>query len=887
MNCVVVNDKYEVYKYVLNDILQFPCTFEDEAIDRIHNDILGELERMDKTNIEHLKVKVKPLLQKAKEQNKKRIFAFNLSDDEKKLGRFHFPVRRMCKVISGADITTVLGEIRSWLCSFGDSENKYNFDTWGYHPEVGYFLNDIEDELAVTSLIQKIFYSQNFTVGKVWEPVDMCTAIWRKAYYAQVQPIEVELLFHEPSSVSGIKAENIRSKRQKFIVGNEQFTLLMPYIPENFEFDVVFDADFEYTVSKGIYVRRWGKFLTLGIVSYFDKTTTDTKVHRVKMQTWCRSNDIKLRDRIEINISSKSADDFMKLYQTYQQMETPEHKKQREHLEILDFQVLIESHKPWREFVQAMRDGGLETFNRIVKQTEPANLPIDIHSVTGIAFEELQIARIMVEAKRKNVSLELYKGDGQGVYKFNDQKIPIPEYVDAVFRNTQTECYYAVKFRFADNVEDLVKMMNENNNPNIIQPEQEISALNVENVKCIAPKGVVDKLFEVGQFEKIIDLGFKLEPLEAESVKEFVKNNKTAIENIVKSSHDEIMQWRDMEDNLRGEIELLDAKDAEIKKLKAELLEHGFNENINEQIHLSEEQYQVLKEHHQNSMREFDAKNSLLQNRIRNEMKKSLLLNGLKEFRTSAAVGAVTDGIISLVISGDTMIRHYFSGEATAMECALYILKETAADAAKGGAIGAILCAPEVIGEIAVNKGFATGGSALRSIGKIAGPALMIGIVGYSAFNILRLFNDGKITSATANKGLLQLTMTSVLSTGGMIAAGALVGGPLGIALGAGVTIAVTIGDYFLGEKISSLFIEDDHKATIALLKRENDAILDAVVTAAYKFLGLTQYATDDELKQNIKAARIKYHPDKGGDGEIYKAVHAAISVIKVHRSHQ
>ncbi|CAG2224795.1 DNAJA2 [Mytilus edulis] len=247
-------------------------------------------------------------------------------------------------------------------------------------------------------------------------------------------------------------------------------------------------------------------------------------------------------------------------------------------------------------------------------------------------------------------------------------------------------------------------------------------------------------------------------------------------------------------------------------------------------------------------------------------MKTSLLRNGIKDIRTSAAVGAVTDGIISLVVSGDTAIREYFNRKSTLNDCAFHIFKETVVGVAKGGTIGAIVCGPEVAGQIAVNTGFSSVGSVLKSGGKMVGPALMVGMVGYSACNILKLYNDGKITSADADKGLLQLTMSSLLSTGGMIAAGALVGGPIGIAIGAGITIAVTIGDYYLGDKISSLIIKDDHKGTIVLLKKHEDAMLDAVVTAAYKLLDLTKHATEDELKQNIKAARLKYHPDKGGE---------------------
>jgi hypothetical protein len=69
---------------------------------------------------------------------------------------------------------------------------------------------------------------------------------------------------------------------------------------------------------------------------------------------------------------------------------------------------------PWLLFVETLRRGGVKAAMEMVKKKPEVlrNLPGNENNVLGITFEELQIAKIMAEAIRRNVPIELIAGDG-------------------------------------------------------------------------------------------------------------------------------------------------------------------------------------------------------------------------------------------------------------------------------------------------------------------------------------------------------------------------------------------------------------------------------------------------------------------------------------------
>ena len=60
--------------------------------------------------------------------------------------------------------------------------------------------------------------------------------------------------------------------------------------------------------------------------------------------------------------------------------------------------------------------------------------------------------------------------------------------------------------------------------------------------------------------------------------------------------------------------------------------------------------------------------------------------------------------------------------------------------------------------------------------------------------------------------------------------------------------------------------------------------IRKSVLEKAYDLFNLTATALDEEIREAYKAAVLKYHPDKGGNQEIFVAVHAAYTLIMESR---
>lgn len=208
----------------------------------------------------------------------------------------------------------------------------------------------------------------------------------------------------------------------------------------------------------------------------------------------------------------------------------------------------------------------------------------------------------------------------------------------------------------------------------------------------------------------------------------------------------------------------------------------------------------------------------------------------------------------------------------------------------RGGALGGIPVAANLWAANVVAGGAQgwTGAvaSAVPTITLSAGVGLTVAAVGYQSYQILKGYNDGTLTGAEAGRASARLVSTTGLSIGAGAGAAFLCATPVGaMVVGCILIISVALGDHFLGDKLWSVFIQDDPTAVEAQQKRNYKELLAEIVIAAYKLLGLTKYATDDEIREAKRYCLLKYHPDKGGDKDKFLAVHAALEIIRYHRS--
>lgn len=159
--------------------------------------------------------------------------------------------------------------------------------------------------------------------------------------------------------------------------------------------------------------------------------------------------------------------------------------------------------------------------------------------------------------------------------------------------------------------------------------------------------------------------------------------------------------------------------------------------------------------------------------------------------------------------------------------------------------------------------------------------------------NIVNSYRKGDITSYDRNKLLTRMVSSLSLNFGSSWAAVSFFTGPIGICIAVGACIAISLGDYFLGDKIASLFFTRDEMEEEQLLKKKCDEIEKEVCEKAYSLLDLTEHCTDKELKDAYLVASLKYHPDKCGadkketNTRIFQGVNAAYSFLKEKRSKQ
>jgi hypothetical protein len=154
-------------------------------------------------------------------------------------------------------------------------------------------------------------------------------------------------------------------------------------------------------------------------------------------------------------------------------------------------------------------------------------------------------------------------------------------------------------------------------------------------------------------------------------------------------------------------------------------------------------------------------------------------------------------------------------------------------------------------------------------------------------------WKNKEITTGEMKRQFLRMGSNIGLSIGGSIGAAVLLGtGPIGIAIGAAVCIGVAVTDFFFGDEVwRFLGIGDDPKEVQAIIDKKCKEIETVVQEQAYKMFDLSEYCSDEELKEAYKVAILKYHPDKNPDKKEenetkFMAVFAAYTYLKTKRKH-
>ncbi|KAJ8249516.1 hypothetical protein GJAV_G00236280 [Gymnothorax javanicus] len=909
---VEVEDLIGAYEHVVSEAMNTPCSVPPRLIRQLHQELIdaltdaGDDHDVDSSCLHHIHHDPSHL-ERMSRNFERRKFAFNKNSSSQ---LYQWSISAPCDVTHGIDNDDVIRDIRSWLCDFGSDTSS---TIYGYWRRVGGVLR--EDELKVRNTIRTLLRNTTLTTREMQEP-DLDSNV----LYSIVYPIKMELHLHNPAEITG----NVRMEHseQRFrIKGTDEILLVnAPQLRPQGKLKVGCQGDISYYVKKGVYVRKWAKITSLGINAIFDKTFSKKFIHKLELELDLDTHEVKLREKPKIHIERSKADEFHKKLIRY------------ERLALTDSSVpsLLEASsrgtqaikdndsenndaqwcaagagiKRWQAQARIdpaadlIRELNLDAIIDIVHKKGEIVAGMDfndqtlMNNVNGLTFEHVSIARVLAEAKRKNLDLHYIAGDGVGEIQFNGKTIQVPEYVDALYYNPETNTYQAVQYKYSHEPEYLAEMINNwyKKHSNAAPAQELPDFLKLDNVDIMTPAGVhspkelLDPQVQA-QWKKKIDAGFQVDPAEFAAVEEFFKDNYDMMADAIQYIEAEKTIAKGLDDNLKQQNKqgrtlekLKDAHEKAPPHRKADVMEKIKNteqsiaelkaaeNDFKQQLHETEEN---LKKHVSDNI-----------SPMKRDGKQIARMCG-KQVGVAAATGAAVSLGIVLIISCYEEIKRCRAGEITKMECFKQIVKSSALATATGAAMGAmfalpeLLAIPEVAAYAAARTGWQVASPICRGIGKAAGPAIMLGILAYSSWNVLKRYNNGDISGNEALRQQSRLLASSGLSVGSMVACGAAIGGLPGLAVGVLAAIIIGIGDHFLGDKFWGLFFKDDPEE----MRKD-------VIDSAYSLLDLTDQATDEELKEALRAAYLKYHPDKaGGDAEIFKAIRSAKTVIENSRN--
>ncbi|KAJ8273947.1 hypothetical protein GJAV_G00107290 [Gymnothorax javanicus] len=789
----------------------------------------------------------------------RRKFAFNKNSSRR---LYQWSISAPYDVTHGMDNDDVICDIRHWLCDFGSHELGKGI--YGYWSRVGGVLR--EDELKVRNTIRTLLRNTTLTTREMQEP-DLDSNV----LYCIVYPIEMELHLHNPAEITG----NVRMEHseQRFrIKGTDKILLVnAPQLRPQGKLKVGCQGDISYYVKKGLYVRQWAKIMSFGINAIFDKTFCKKFIHKLELQLDLDTHEVKLREKPKIHIERSKADEFHKKLIRYERLAltnsslpslldassrgTQAIKDNESENNGAQWCAAGAGIKRWQAQARIdpaadlIRELNLDAIIDIVHKKGESVAGMDfnnqrsMNTVNGLTFEHVSIARVLAEAKRKNLNLKYFAGDGVGKIEFNGKTIQVPEYVDALYYNPETNTYKAVQYKYSHEPEYLAKLINDwyKKHSNAAPAQELPDFLKLDNVDIMTPAGVHSpkKLLDPqvqAQWKKKIDAGFQVDPADFAAVEEFFKDNYDMMAKAIQHVEAGKKIATKLDDNLKQQTrqgqsleKLKDAHEKAPTHRKADLMEKIKNaeqsiaelkaaeNDFKQQLHETEEN---LKKHVSDNISPMKRDGKQIARMCRNQV------------GVAAATGAAVSLGTALIISCYEEIKRCRAGEITKMECFKQIVKSSALATATGAAMGAMFALPELLAipEVAAHAAARTGWqvATFQRVGRYAGPTIMLGILAYSSWTVYKRYNNGDITRNEALRQQSRLLASSGLSVGSMVASAA-IGGLPGLAVGVLAAIVIGIGDHFLGDKFWGLFFKDDPEE----MRKD-------VIDSAYSLLDLT-----------------------------------------------
>ena len=862
----------ELYKYALTKSLQTNFTLTEAAIDRIHLEILRELKTKCKNLVKEglvtdedisgsLDGQVAPILQEAKRVNKKRKFSWNTKMEKGLYNSFPSPVYDY-EVVEGGENDMVVKEIRRWLCDF----NNFCASVGGCWEAVGCNYDEVKEDLKVQKLLPGILTSSKTSRSINGVKVNSFTHI-------VIHPIEMKLFAHDPNAVEMVtEGSTLSTWKMKCSITKQGIRRL---ISDEGNIEFVFpcyskvlvnstvEADIEFKATKKYKVRTWAFMLSLGIGSILNICKSKRFFHRVKLTIRTPDSSVTLRKDVTIQIGKKQTRKFMGHYNDLKN-------------------------------INAMAGPHVNTTHSLL----PGE-PSIAKCVLDITFENLQIDKIIAEATRRNVPIELIAGDGHGQFRYNDREMKTPEYADAVFRNTKTGEYFSVQFKYTDETTDLIDMMQHwhthwrGNPDNDNYPEE----MRPENIKLVGPNDVVNtskkRNIDVGDqvrsnFERRERIGFKYPNDETETMRTFHRDNETFPKDVV-NSNKYGSQMKKEPKSVGSKINNVHTKLEKQPKLPDIALNEGVTtkmvDKAKTRMHRSGKDMRCKIANHEQTIMTNESEMKTTE-KWRGHAEENLTYKQKPTIRPmlgkaalNASVMAAAEGIIVAVCTLSDEWKKYKDGEIVLGELVDVVAKKTSRAVGTTGGFVLATGGLNIWTQYATASGVAYA-RALTVASIAITPIVIVGMLLKNIWDTIKHWHVGGITKAEMKKTIGRSILGKCLSIGGITLCGLAIGGPLGLVVGAGLAIAVGVGDYFLGNKIWSIFVKEDAEEALVVLERRRSALFEDVLQAGYDLLDLTEYSTRGEIKRKYRAAILKYHPDKGGSAEIFHAVRAAYAFI-------
>ncbi|CAF0749626.1 unnamed protein product [Brachionus calyciflorus] len=760
-----------------------------------------------------------------------------------------------------------------------------------------------------------------------------------------VDPIEIQGYAHDPTLAQSDSKATVDKRTLTFYFywlgkkQGEKKIVFSFFTPKRIK--ICFLLDLEFTVNKSFRVPVLANFITFGFAPLvYNRSKCSTWTYPRKLEFTIITNRIRLKclEKLDLYISQDTAADFLQMeallinlkyklknhddeeikrlencQEAYKVLMEDEIDINREIDVMINFLKMLEaknsemkqnfgyetaeifalnSFSHWKliDYLDALKQldhGDREALVKIIllKPEMVRDYPTFAHLVSsqnenmllGIAFEELMSTKIIASAKENGILLTRYEGDGHGVLPNGNQT---PLYSDLVFSDEKGN-FYSYQMKFSDKKTNLVEMIKSffrthNNSVN----ETQIDGLSIQKTKILVPKGLVPEDQKQNCFDEVnLDNRVKIKMATVEETKEFLEKNYETLQSLKNQNIIENLK------NLKNTIKSLNTKLVN----KANILEQvrGTNgeEKLTEQIKRLQEELDQAKVDIEN------LEESIENSKINLSSRDMYFKQTLKQCGIICSVAAICSGVTYFVINLHRNWDDYKSGKITGWE----LSKKVASNTVKG-AICSSAISLFIIGGTEVGKYMSASPSSIVSssgsiLAKTLGPGFMSAAIIFQTMNIITDWNDKRITSCERDKLLVRMGLSSSIGYLVAKASASLFIGPIGKCIAAGACIAVALGDYFLGDKITSLIFKEDENEIESILTHKCNEIEKEVTKKAYSIFCLTEHCTDRELKDAYLAAALKYHPDKcqkdkqEENKKIFQAVSAAYSYLKEKRN--